>query len=131
MIDRQDFRTIATLMGDALSQFTKLFQNEIELAKAEFGEKARQVGTAAGMIAAGAMFVIPALVMALFALSAALISAGWSEPVSYLVSAVIAGLLAAILFAIGINRLDARTLAPNETMRQLDKDKNAVKEMVR
>jgi hypothetical protein len=36
-----------------------------------------------------------------------------------------------VLFAIGINRLDARNLAPRETMRQLEKDKDTVKEMVR
>jgi hypothetical protein len=36
-----------------------------------------------------------------------------------------------VFFAIGINRLDARNLAPRETMRQLEKDKDTVKEMVR
>jgi membrane protein implicated in regulation of membrane protease activity len=75
--------------------------------------------------------VIPALVMALLALSAALVSAGWSQPVSYLASAIVALALAGVLFAIGINRLDARNLAPQETMRQLEKDKNTAREMVR
>ena len=45
----------------------------------------------------------------------------------FLVAAVIAG----VLFAIGINRLDARNLAPHETIRQLEKDKDTVKGMVR
>ena len=79
----------------------------------------------------GAVLVIPALTMALFALSAALISAGWSQPISYLTSAIVAGVIAGVLFAIGINRLDARNLAPQETVRQLVKDKDTVKEMVR
>jgi hypothetical protein len=131
MTDRQDFRTIASLLGDAFSQFTKLFQNEIDLAKAELGEKIKTVGTAGGMMAAGGLILIPALTMALFALSAALISAGWSQPLSYLASAILAGLVAAVLFVIGMNRLDANALTPRETMRQLDKDKNAVREMVR
>jgi hypothetical protein len=39
--------------------------------------------------------------------------------------------LAGLLFAVGINRLDARNLAPRETMRQLEKDKDTMKEMVR
>jgi hypothetical protein len=77
---QSDLRNISTLLGDALSQFAKLFQNEVDLAKAEFSEKAQQVGGAMGFIAGGAILVIPALVMALFALSAALISAGWSQP---------------------------------------------------
>ena len=55
----------------------------MELAKAELGEKAQKVGTALGFIAGGAVLVIPGLVMTLFALSAALIAAGWSQPVSY------------------------------------------------
>jgi len=128
---QNDLRTISTLVGDALSQFAKLFQNELDLAKAEFSEKVQKVGGALGFIAGGATLVIPALVMLLFALSAALISIGWSQPLSYLASAIIAAVLAGVLFAIGINRLDARNLAPRETMRQLEKDKDVVKGTVR
>ena len=116
-----DLRTISTLVGDALSQFAKLFQNEVDLAKAEFSEKVQKVGGALGFIAGGATLVIPALVMLLFALSAALISIGWSQPLSYLASAIIAAVLAGVLFAIGINRLDARNLAPRETCVNLKK----------
>jgi Putative Actinobacterial Holin-X, holin superfamily III len=130
MSTQSDLRTISTLLGDALSRFAKLFQNEVDLAKAELGEKVQHVGGAVGFFAAGAILVIPALIMALFALSAALIAAGWSQPISYLVSAILAAALAGALFAVGINRLDARNLAPRETMRQLEKDKDTVKEMV-
>jgi Putative Actinobacterial Holin-X, holin superfamily III len=128
---QNDLRTISTLLGDALSQFAKLLQNEIDLAKAEVGEKFQKLGGALGFILGGAVLVIPALVMALFALSAALIAAGWSQPISYLASAIVAAVIAGALFAIGINRLDARNLAPHETMRQLEKDKDTVKGMVR
>ncbi|MCA6105062.1 MULTISPECIES: phage holin family protein [Bradyrhizobium] len=128
---QNDLRTISTLLGDALSQFAKLFQNEVDLAKAEFGEKVQKVGGALVFIVGGAVLVIPALVMALFALSAAMIGAGWSQPLSYLTSAIMAVMIAAVLFAIGINRLDARNLVPRETIRQLDKDKDIVKGMVR
>ena len=40
---QNDFRTISTLLGDSLSQFAKLFQNEVDLAKAELGEKGQHV----------------------------------------------------------------------------------------
>ena len=128
---QNDFRIISSLLGEALSEFAKLFQNEVDLAKAEFGEKVQKVGGALKFIAGGAILVIPSLVMALFALSAALVLAGWSQPLSYLASAIVAAALAGVLFAIGINRLDARNLAPRETMRQLEKDKDTVKGMVR
>ena len=131
MSTKTDLRTISHLFGDALSQFSKLFQNEVDLAKAELGEKVQQIGSAAGLIAAGAVLVIPAIVMALFALSAALIAGGWSQPVAYLISAIVAAVLAGVLFAVGMNRLDARHLAPRETLRQLEKDKDTVKGMVR
>ena len=131
MTTQSDLRTISSLLGDALSQFSKLFQNEVDLAKAEFGEKVRQATGAMGFLAAGAVLVIPAVVMALFALSAALVAAGWSQPISYLASAVLAAVIAGVLFAIGRSRLDTRKLAPRETMRQLEKDKDTVKEMVR
>ncbi|GGI18585.1 phage holin family protein [Bradyrhizobium guangdongense] len=126
-----EFRAISTLLADAMSQFAKLFQNEIDLAKAELGDKLQKIAGALGLIVGGAVLVIPAIVMALFALSAALISAGWSPPVSYLTSAIIAAVIAAVLVAIGINRLDARHLAPRETIGQLEKDEDTVKGMVR
>ena len=131
MSTKTDIRTISHLFGDALSQFSKLFQNEVDLAKAELGEKVQQIGSAVGLIAAGAVLVIPAIVMALFALSAALIAGGWSQPVAYLISAIVAAVIAGVLFAVGMNRLDARHLAPRETLRQLEKDKETVKGMVR
>jgi hypothetical protein len=131
MTTKTDLRAISHLLGDALSQFAKLFQNEVDLAKAEFGEKVQQIGGAVGLIAASAVLVIPAIVMALFALSAALIAGGWSQPVSYLISAIVAAVLAGILFAVGMNRLDARHLVPRETLRQLEKDKDTVMGMVR
>ena len=108
---KDDVRTISILLGDALSQFAKLFQNEVDLAKAELDEKAQQVFGAIAFIGGGAILVIPALVMVLFALSAALMAAGWSQALSYLASAILAALIAGALFAIGINRLDARNLA--------------------
>jgi len=131
MSTKTDIQAISHLLGDALSQFAKLFQNEVDLAKAELGEKVQQIGGAVGLIAAGAVLVIPAIVMALFALSAALIAGGWSPPVSYLISAIVAGVLAGILFAVGMSRFDARHLALRETLRQLEKDKDTVKGMVR
>jgi hypothetical protein len=131
MTDKSDISTITTLMGDALSQFAKLFQNEIDLAKAELGEKAQQVGVALGFLVGAGILVIPALVMALFALSAALVSGGWSEPVAHLVSALAAVVVAAILAVIGMQRLKPESLTPTETINQLERDKAAVKGFVR
>ena len=128
---KNELQTIATLTSAALSQFAKLFQNEVDLAKAEVGEKFSKIGGAIAYIGAGAILVIPALVMALFALAAAMIAGGWSEAVSYLIAAVVAAALAGILFIVGLKRLDARNLMPRETVRQLEKDKDTLKGMAR
>jgi hypothetical protein len=127
---QNDLRNISGLVGDAMAQFAKLFQNEVDLAKAEIGEKFQKLGRAVGLIAGGAILVIPALAMALFALSSALIAAGWSQPLSYLTSAIVAAVVSGALFAIGVNRLKAGGLTPQETIRQLEKDKDTVKGMV-
>ena len=126
-----DLRAITTLFGDALSQFAKLLQNEVDLAKAEVGEKAQQIGVALGFLAGAAILVIPAIVMALFALAAALIQGGWSQPIAYFVAAMAAALLAAIFATIGMQRLKPENLRPVETIRQLERDKQAVKGFVR
>jgi hypothetical protein len=109
---QEDLRTVATLVGDALSQFTKLFQNEVDLAKAEMGEKLSKVSGAIVYLGAAVVLVVPALVMALFALSAAVTAAGWSEPTSHLIAAVVAVAIAGVSFAVGLKRLDIRNLAP-------------------
>jgi hypothetical protein len=128
---KEELQTVAALTSAALSQFAKLFQNEVDLAKAELGEKFSKIGGATVYIGAGAVFVIPALVMALFALAAAMIAGGWSQPISYLMAAVIAAAIAGILCLVGFKRLEAGNLVPRETVRQLEKDKDTVKGMVR
>jgi hypothetical protein len=130
MADKSDFRTIASLMGDALSQFSKLFQNEIDLAKAELGEKAQQVSVAAGFLMGAAILVIPALIMVLLALSAALVEGGWSEPAAHILSALVAMVFAAIFAVVGMQKLKPEKLKPAETMQQLERDKAAVKGFV-
>ena len=67
----------------------------------------------------------------LFAVAAALIRAGLSEPVSYLITGVGAALVSAALIATGLKRLSGDALKPSVTLDQVQRDKIAVKEMVR
>src|ERR1700726_4655999 len=80
----QTDRSIPELFGDAVGQLAKLVGNEFALARAEVSEKMAQAGRAAAMIGAGAVIMIPALVLLLFAAAAALIRSGFSDPVAYL-----------------------------------------------
>ncbi|MBN9042452.1 MAG: hypothetical protein BGP05_14530 [Rhizobiales bacterium 62-47] len=124
-------RSIPELFGDAMAQLAKLVGNEFALARAEMAEKAGQAGRAAAMIAAGAVVMIPALVLLLFAAVSVLIRSGISEPVAYLCAGGGAVVLAGILIAVGLNRLSGDAMKPSITLQQVEKDKMAAQELVR
>jgi hypothetical protein len=124
-------RSIPDLLSDAVGQLAKLVGNEFALAKAELSEKASQAGRAAGMIGAGAVLMIPALVLLLFAVSAALMHAGLSDPVAYLIAGGGAALISAVLIWLGLSRLSGDALKPAVTLEQVERDKMAAKEIVR
>lgn len=124
-------RSIADLFSDAVGQLAKLIGNEFELARAELSDKASQAGRAAAMIGAGAVILIPALVILLFAIAAALIRAGFSEPVAYLITGAGAAVVSAALIGIGLSRLSGDALKPAVTLEQVQRDKLAAREMVR
>jgi Putative Actinobacterial Holin-X, holin superfamily III len=130
MTSRTD-RTIPELLSDVLAQLAKLIGNEFDLAKTELSTKAGQVGRGVMLIGIGAVFLMPALVMLLLAAAAALMHAGYSDPVAYLMTGGAAVLIAAILIGVGISRLSGDALNPSMTLEQLQRDKMAAKEMLR
>jgi Putative Actinobacterial Holin-X, holin superfamily III len=130
-MNSQDRRSIPELLSEAMSQLAKLIGNEFELARAELSEKAGQIGQGIAMIGAGAVILIPALVLLLFAISAALIRSGLSEPLAYLLTGAAAALVSAALIGIGLSRLSGDALKPSMTLDQVERDKIAAKEMVR
>jgi hypothetical protein len=123
-------RSIPELFGEAVGQLAKLVGNEFALARAELSEKMAQAGRAAAMIGAGAIIMIPALVVLLFAVAAALIRGGLSDPVAYLITGGCAAVLAGALIAVGLQRLSGDALKPSVTIEQVQRDKLAAKEMV-
>jgi hypothetical protein len=123
-------RSIPELFGDAVSQLAKLVGNEFALARAELGEKMAQAGRAAAMIGAGAVIMMPGLVLLLFAAAAALIRSGMSEPIAYLIAGGGAAVVSAVLIAVGLQRLSGDALKPSMTLEQVQRDKLAAKEMV-
>jgi hypothetical protein len=126
-----DERTISQLFGDSLSELAKLVQNEIDLARAELREKATLMGHALGLLTAGAVLLIPALVLVLYAIAAWLIVLGLAAPLAYLASGLGAGIVAAGLIWTGIGRLSGDALKPSATIREIERGKNLAKELVR
>jgi hypothetical protein len=130
-MNSQSSRSIPELFSDAVGQLAKLIGNEFELARAELSEKANQLGRATVMIGAGAVILMPALVLLLLAVSAALIRGGLSEPVAHLLTGGGAALVSAALIGIGLSRVSGDALKPAVTLDQVQRDKVAAKEMVR
>jgi hypothetical protein len=124
-------RSIPDLAGDAVSQLAKLIGNEFDLARAELSAKIGQAGRAAAMIGAGAIILVPALVILLMAIANALMQLGLVAPVAYAVTGGGALLIALVLILIGVSRLSPSQLKPGVTLEQIERDKTAAREMMR
>ncbi|MCD0420220.1 MAG: phage holin family protein [Rhodopseudomonas sp.] len=124
-------RSIPDLVGDAFTQFAKLVSNEFELARAEISDKFGQIGRAVALIGAGAVILIPGLVVLLMAGAAALVEHGFSSSIAYLIVGGCTTGLAALLIGFGANRLSPEALKPEMTIEQLQRDKEAAGEMIR
>lgn len=127
----QNNRSIPELVSDAFGQLAKLVGNEFDLAKAEISDKAAQVGRAVGLIGAGAAIFIPALVVILTGIAFALVRQGFTEPAAFLLTGVVALVVAGVLIWIGISRMSGDALKPTATLDQLNKDAVAAKELAR
>src|SRR5579862_2968680 len=98
-------RSISQLFADSLAELAKLIQNEVALARAELREKLDIVAGSAGLIGGGALLLIPALVLILFAIASWFIQLGLAAPLAYLLCGVAAAIVAASLIGVGMSRL--------------------------
>jgi hypothetical protein len=127
---RSPDRSMPELFSSVIGQISTLFRKEIQLARAEVGEKVGHAAGAIAPIAAGGGLLLGALILLLFAFASLLvyfdIPIGWAQ----LITGVVAALGGYILIRSGISRLQASSLTPNRTAQQLSKDAQAVKEQV-
>jgi uncharacterized membrane protein YgcG len=127
----EDVREIPRLFGDAVEQLGKLVRNEAQLAQAELTQKVVQAGTGAAYFAGAAMLAMPVLVLLLMALALWLTQLGLNAALAHLVAAV-AGLVASVVLAlVGKSYFTPENLTPSVTLRQVEKDVTAAKEMAR
>ncbi len=124
-------RSIPNLAGEVATQYAKLIGNELDLARAELSAKASQAGWAAAMIGIGAVILLPALVILLFAVASLLIRAGFSDAAAYGITGGAAAVIALILLVVGATRLSPKGLKPAATLKQVEQDRIAAMEMIR
>jgi hypothetical protein len=127
----EDLREIPRLFGDAVEQLGKLVRNEAQLAQAELSQKVVQAGTGAAYVAGAAMLAVPVLVLLLMALALWLTQFGINAALAHLIAAVVGLVASAVLAMVGKSYLTPENLTPRVTLRQVEKDVTAAKEMTR
>jgi uncharacterized membrane protein YqjE len=125
-----DSRSVSELFGDALSQFSKLVRNELQLARAEISMNVGQLTTAIGFLAGAAIFLIPTLVLLLMSLAVWLVETGIRPSLAHLLAGLVGMIVVAVLAGIGVNRLKTNSLVPKRTLDQLQQDAAAAREHV-
>jgi hypothetical protein len=108
------------LVQEVASDLSRLMRQELELAKAELRDEARQAGRGAGMIAAAGMATLVVLLFASTALMWLLgtwLALGWAA----LIVAVLWAIVGGLLYATGRSRLRA-VRPPEKTIQTLKED---------
>ncbi|WP_258804343.1 phage holin family protein [Pseudarthrobacter sp. NS4] len=101
---KADNASLGELLGDVTRDLSTLMRQELELAKAEAKQSATKAGKGAGMLAGAGVaghFVLVFLSLALMFALGALMPLGWAA----VIVAVIWGIIAAVLAAIGRKKL--------------------------
>ena len=122
-------RTIPELLGDALTELSKLIQAEFEIARLEMAEKISGAVGGAKLIGIGAAIALCSLVIILMAIAAGLMHAGLPDWAAYLVTGIGAAIIGATFVLVGISRFSSRALTPEATLDQLRKDRLTAKAM--
>jgi uncharacterized membrane protein YqjE len=124
-------RSIADIIRDVIAQVTSLLHKEAQLARVELSENVSRAALGLGLIVGGAVLLVPALVILLEAAVAALEQNGMRAAEATAIVGGCALVLGFILVAIGISRLRLKTLMPNKTIQQLQRDAATAKQQMR
>lgn len=126
-----EHRSTATLLTDVVDQVSELFRKELQLFRAEIGEKTNQAFAAMGMIAGGLVLVLVALNALMASLIALIVWLGLEEGWAALVAGIVVAIIGYILVSSGRKKLKASSLAPNRTADSLRRDADTARESVR
>ena len=124
-------RSIADVLRDVILQVTTLLRKEAELARVELSENISRAALGLGLMVGGSVLLIPALVILLEAAVAALEQNGMRPAAAAGIIGGVALVLGFILIAIGVSRLRVKSLMPNKTIQQLQRDAATAKQQMR
>jgi hypothetical protein len=113
--------SVGELIGNISDDLSRLFRQEVELAKAELKQEATKAGKAAGMLGGAGFAGYLAVVLLSFALVFGLgnvMDLGWAA----LIVAVIWGVTGAVLYANGRKKLKTVDPVPHRTVDTIKED---------
>jgi hypothetical protein len=125
-------RSVPDLLGDLVNQTTTLVRKEVQLARAELGEKVSVVGAAGMSLGIGAALLLGALIALIQGAIALLVEVfDLSPTLSAIIVAVVVGLIGYLVLRGGLTKLQNFNLTPDRTVAQLSRDAQVAKEQVR
>jgi hypothetical protein len=118
---RSDDQSIGSLIAEVADDVSRLFRQEVELAKAEVKAEATKAGKAAGMLGgagfAGYMVALFLSLALMFGLDA-IMPTGWAA----VIVAVLWGIAGAVLYTTGRKRMRDVSPVPQQTVETLKED---------
>ena len=131
METQRDDRSLGDLFGDLSRQLGTLIQKEIQLAKTEMTARVTTVGRDAAMMGAGGALAYAALLIGLMALAFLLAELTRSTWLSFLIVAIVVGVIAAVLIQRGRAELQRTDLTPRQTIETIKEDAEWAKQQVK
>ena len=122
-------RSAGGLLNDALSHVSSLVRSEVDLARAEVNENLNSAAVAIGLLVGAVVVALTALNVLTAALVAALTEAGLDAGWSALIVGVLLAIIAYVMVNKGTNDLKLSSLAPTRTAKNVKRDAEAVKEV--
>ena len=114
-------RSVGDLLGEITGDLSKLMRQEVALAKVEMKEEAAKAGKASGLLGGAGLVGYLVLVFLSLALMFALdnvMGIGWAA----VITAVILGIISAVLFVVGRNKFKQVNPKPEQTVETLKED---------
>ncbi len=123
-------RSLGELFGRLGEDLTQLVTSQMDLARTELKQEAKEAGQTAGLFGAGSVLGYLTLTLLCFAAAWGL-SEVVPEGVAFLIVAVVVGIVAAVLMVLGKQRLEAAKEVAPQTVQTLKEDAAWTREQMR
>ncbi|AYE85893.1 MAG: phage holin family protein [Sulfitobacter sp.] len=122
-------KSAGSLLTEALSHVSSLMRKEVDLARAEVNENLKHAGVAIGLIVGAVVVALTALNVLSAALVAALTEAGIAAGWSAVIVGVLLAIVAYVMVQKGTSDLKLSSLAPTRTAKNVKRDAATMKEV--